>query len=188
MEETKVKLTREDIIKKIEGRKSPLGYTFSKENDLSHLDLSNLDLSNLDLSALNFCYSDLYGVNFSNSNLTHSVMVHTKLANSNFTGANLTNVNMSFALLLDSNMENAILNGTRFHFACTDGITGKKILTFIFNRHHAYYVDGILTIGCTRLTPKEWLKSYKMKAKWEKYTKLEIKMYKQFIKICKKAK
>ena len=80
--------------------------------------------------------------------------------------ANLSEANLREATLIGADLMN---------------ITGKDIITFQYNKHFAYYCDGIIKIGCLSLTPKEWLKQYKEIGVKERYTEKEIKAYGAFI-------
>ena len=175
-----MKLTREDVIKKLE----------NNDKDFEGLNLSELDLSGLDLSGLDLSYAiledaNLYNVNLEDANLEDANLSNAKLYKANLSNVNLENANLLYAYLCKANLSNSKLYNADLRNANLKDIKGKKIDTFHYNKHFAYYCDGILKIGCESKTPEEWLECYKELGKEHNYTELEIEMYLRFINMCK---
>ena len=145
-----MKLTREDVIEKLENNDKDFEGLNLKELDLSELDLSYANLENT-----NLCRANLCGANLENANLRYA-----NLCKANLENANLSYSNLLYTYLLYADLRNANL---------TD-IKGKKIDTFHYNKHFGSYCDGILKIGCESKTPTEWLEYYQELGKENDYT------------------
>jgi len=206
----KMKLTREDVIKKLENNDRNFNNLDLSNLDLSNANLSNANLENANLRYTNLRYANLYSDNLENANLENANLSNTNLSNANLRYANLYNANLSNANLKNADSSNANLSNAYLRYADlyrTDlfnadlsnanlsnanllnanltEIKGKKIVAFHYIKHFAYYCDGILKIGCESKKPQEWLECYKELGKKHDYTEQEIEMYLRFINMCK---
>ena len=91
------KLTRKEVIAKLE----------KGDKDFRGLDLKGLDLRLLDLSNANLYYSDLSKVDLANVNLSYANLYRADLSDTNLSYANLYNANLSNANLKNSDLSNA---------------------------------------------------------------------------------
>lgn len=94
------KLTREEVIEKLE----------KDDKNFKGLDLSGLDLSGLDLS-----YADLYNTNLSMADLENAHLEHSDLSNAilycaDLSNADLSNADLSNVILYGTNLDDAILD------------------------------------------------------------------------------
>ena len=124
------------------------------------------DLRDVNLVGVNLMYADLisaylYDVDLTDADLTDADLTDADLSNANLTDANLRCTNLS-------------------------DIKGKQIITFQANQHFAYYADGYIKIGCKLLSVEEWLEQYKQIGKDNSYSKEEIKLYGNWIKMINK--
>ena len=154
--------------------------------DLSGANLRGADLRGANLSEANLSRADLYaadlnGANLSGADLRVANLSGADLEGANLRGADLNGADLSEANLMGANLRRADLNGANLNL-----IKGKKISTFQFNRHFAYYCDGIIKIGCKSMDIKDWLKKYKKEGQEGSYTDIEIKLYGKWIKMINK--
>jgi len=55
-------------------------------------------------------------------------------------------------------------------------------------KHHFFYMNGIIKIGCEEHTIKKWLSDYKLIGKRNNYTDNQIDEYFKYIKMCAELK
>ena len=92
---------------------------------------------------------------------------------------------LSGADLSGADLSKADLSGANLYRANLSHIEGKRILSFIANKHHAYFVDGILAIGCQSHPIEYWLLNYLTIGKSANYTDKQISDYYKFMEICR---
>ncbi len=153
-----------------------------RDANLRHADLSNANLIDADLIGAN-----LYNTNLSNANLSHADLSDANLSNINLRYANLYNTNLTNVTLINAdlsnaNLENVDLSEADLSYANLEGIVGKEISTFKYNKHIAYCVDGYIGIGCEYHTIAYWLEHYQEIGKEAKYSEEEIEKYGSWIK------
>lgn len=101
------KLTREQVIERINK-----GY-----KDFSNLDLSGLDLSNLDLNKANLSCCNLFNTNLFNTNLFNGILCNSKLLNTNLCCAYLESANLENAVLSNVDLTNTRLDYANLSYA-----------------------------------------------------------------------
>jgi uncharacterized protein YjbI with pentapeptide repeats len=87
-------------------------------------------------------------------------------------GANLGGANLRGANLIGANLRETLLEN-------------KAVLTFIYNKHTAYYFgDDKIQIGCEKHSIEHWIKNFAKIGKSNGYSEAEIEKYGKFIKGC----
>lgn len=109
------KLTREQVINKLN-----YGEKDFKDLDLSGLDLKELDFSNADLSNANLSYADLYKANLSYANLCCADLTDTNLSYADLSVADLSSANLYSAYLYNANLKNIDLRNANLYDAKLD--------------------------------------------------------------------
>ena len=101
------RLTREQVIEKLE----------KDDRDFKKLDLSGLDLSKLDLSNAVLFHCDLKYCNLKYANLEYADLSHCDLRFADLSYANLHNVDLSYSCLYRAYLCNADLEGASLYYA-----------------------------------------------------------------------
>ena len=140
--------------------------------DLYGANLSGANLSGADLRSANLSGADLRSANLSGANLSGA-----NLSGANLSGADLRSANLSGADLRSANLRSANLSKTL--------LENKAVLTFLFNKHTAYYFgDNQIQIGCHKYSIEHWIENYKTIGKSNGYSDDETEKYGKFIKGC----
>src|ERR1700723_1951499 len=155
-------------------------------------DLSGADLRRADLSGAYLNGANLSGADLRRADLSGAYLSGAYLNGANLSGADLRRADLSGAYLNGANLSGANLSGAdlrraNLHGADLLGIkTDIPLLCFQSNRNFGYCYDGIIQIGCKGMLIDEWLEKYQEIGKEYDYSELEIEIYGDFIKMCKK--
>jgi hypothetical protein len=145
--------------------------------DLYGANLYGADLSGANLSGANLSGANLYGANLYGADLSGANLYGADLYGANLSGANLSGANLSGANLYGADLSGANLSKTL--------LENKVILSFIYNKHTAYYFGlNEILIGCHKHSIEHWLENYKTIGKASGYSDIEIEKYGRFIKGC----
>jgi hypothetical protein len=157
-----------------------------RDAELFHCTMSLLDLSGIDFSGANLSSCFMPRVNLRRSNLSGASLYNSCMDNSDFAYANLTGADLRYSglrgsiffksILKEINLSCSFLSG-----AILESVKGKDILSFSFNKHHTYYYDGELQIGCITNRLDWWLRNYKEVGDNNGYSEQEISMYHEFM-------
>ena len=164
-----------------------------KGANLGDANLSGANLKGANLSGAYLISAYLEGANLRGANLYRAYLISAYLEGANLKGANLSGANLKGASLESANLKEANLafanlegvnlESADLKSADLDGIKGKQILTFSAGKHFAYACDGNIKIGCKTMTISEWLDTYEQLGEQEGYTKQQIHLYGNFIKL-----
>lgn len=143
--------------------------TQGKKGKKAHFDSTNLSRA------------DLFRVNLSKGNLYRVKLSGATLVEADLSGASLFGVDLSKA-----NLQGADLTGA-------DLSEAKGVLGFYLGKDFGYcWVNSrkqkIVKIGCEEKPLKYWLKKYKALGEKHKYSKEEVKLYGQMLKLLQKAR
>lgn len=165
--------TSEELLVIIE--KHGLWYQGKKGGERAVLSGDDLTWAQLDGAFLrNACLS---GANLTRANLFQADLKGANLSKANLNGANLFQADLRNANLQGASLRNATLVGASFA-----GVQGKQIVSYVYNKHTAVYVDGCVDIGCQNNSVAHWLENYEVIGKKHSYTDEEISHYGNFIK------
>ena len=161
-------------------------YTKGECANLSEANLSEADLSGANLSKSDLRGANLSGANLSKANLNGAYLSKADLSEANLSKANLSKADLRGADLRGANLRGADLGGANLSGADLNGaylsfIKGKNILIFNSSQHTAYAFDGIVQIGCRKLTISEWLEQGEHIGENSGYKKEEIETYLNWI-------
>ena len=188
-------ISKEELTKILEDHKlwlSSDGEVGTRAN-LEGANLIRANLEGADLYGANLIEATLIGANLRVANLSGAYLRRADLRIANLEGANLSGTDLYGASLSDASLSGAdlsgaSLSGANLKRADLSGanlfqVQGKDILTFQARQHFAYACDGYIKIGCITKTVEEWLKEYKEIGTYRNYSKEEIIMYGDFIKL-----
>lgn len=121
--------------------------------------------------------ADLSQTNLKEIDLSQANLRYANLSDADLSGADLRWVDLSGADLSGADLSDADLGGANLY--CTD------LISFHFQRHQAFFTfDGTLRIGCLVMPVSEWVLGFKeIGGKWG-YTRMQMKAYRNFIKLC----
>jgi uncharacterized protein YjbI with pentapeptide repeats len=160
------------------------GKWWGKKADLSKANLSGLNLYRANLHAATLCAADLSKANLSGANLSYADLRNANLNGADLCGADLFGADLTGANLINARLDRADFTRTYLYKTILEN---KNIMTFIFEKHTAYFYGGKeIIIGCSTFSIDKLLKEYKKIGKNQGYTKEQIKAYVTFIKQCKK--
>lgn len=158
--------------------------------DFSNADLNRADFYKADLRKANFYKADLRGADlrlanlqgacFFDADLRGADLRFANLRDANFFNANCFNVNLFNADLFNANLRNANLRGADIYNAKSVlSFIGEKNLLIYFRRDDRYYFK----IGCITRESSYWLRNFKKIGKENGYTKDQIQIYGDVIKL-----
>jgi len=151
---------------------------------LNGADLSGASLNGADLSGANFYGADLSGADLSEADLSEASLYEANLNGADLNGANLSRADLSEANLSGASLNGADLSGASLNGANLSGASlyeAKNIQLPIINltgsRHHFFYLNGEIQIGCEKHTVAHWIENYKTIGEANEYTEDQIKEY-----------
>ena len=111
------------------------------------------------------------------------------LSGSNLSGSNLRDSNLRGSNLSDTNLRGSDLSGSDLRGSDLSGsdLSDSNLIIFQFERHVAYFTgsDNMIRIGCNYMTIDKWIECFESIGQANNYSKNQIKMYGEFIKMCK---
>jgi len=127
----------------------------------------------------------LRGAYLGGANLEGANLRGANLGGAYLEGANLEGAYLEGANLRGANLEGAYLEGAYLRGANLEGAIGIPQSVFICgSRHNVWAIDGIIKIGCHRLTVEEWIAKYQEIGEREGYSPEQIMEYKTYIDMC----
>ena len=130
----------------------------------SGADLSGADLSRADLRGADLSGADLRGADLSRADLSR---------------ADLSRADLSRAYLRGADLRGADLSGADLYWADLRGAGNIQmpIINLNGSRHHFFYLNGEIQIGCEKHTIEHWKENYSEIGKANEYTEEQIKEY-----------
>ena len=136
---------------------------------LNGADLSGASLNGADLSGANFYGADLSGASLNGADLSEASLYEANLSEANLSGANLSGADLNGASLNGANLSGASLYEAKNIQLPIINLTGS--------RHHFFYLNGEIQIGCEKHTVAHWIENYKTIGEADEYTEDQIKEY-----------